>query len=213
MENFVSLSFKEKSFDSLRSFGEVSFKADVASLPHVQNRAESASSSLSTASASERDVSPAILMEIERQISLGNTIAALDIAHTHKLWNVAMKVARLTRDETIISDTCLRGIQETMQVGTPLASARAAFNRTSLDVAVKDLLKRNNGKVTLSERWREVIATVSLNSNERDKTITNGLITLACMPREQLFVCQLTCTYLLSGEVWPNDISRMHLMK
>ena len=132
---------RKKSFDSLRSFGEVSFKADVASLLHVQNRAESASSSLSTASASERDVSPAILMEIERQISLGNTIAALDIAHTHKLWNVAMKVARLTRDETIISDTCLRGIQETMQVGTPLRVLEL-LSIGRADVAVKDLLKR-----------------------------------------------------------------------
>ena len=202
---------RKKSFDSLRSFGEVSFKADVASLLHVQNRAESASSSLSTVSASERDVSPAILMEIERQISLGNTIAALDIAHTHKLWNVAMKVARLTRDETIISDTCLRGIQETMQVGTPLRVLEL-LSIGRADVAVKDLLKRNNGKVTLSERWREVIATVSLNSNERDKTITNGLITLGDACRENNYLCVAHLCYLLSGEVWPNDISRMHLI-
>ena len=202
---------RKKSFDSLRSFGEVSFKAEVASLLHVQNRAESASSSLSTASASERDVSPAILMEIERQISLGNTIAALDIAHTHKLWNIAMKVARLTRDETIISDTCLRGIQETMQVGTPLRVLEL-LSIGRADVAVKDLLKRNNGKVTLSERWREVIATVSLNSNERDKTITNGLITLGDACRENNYLGVAHLCYLLSGEVWPNDISRMHLI-
>ena len=135
-------------------------------------------------------------MEIERQISLGNTIAALDIAHTHKLWNVAMKVARLTRDETIISDTCLRGIQETMQVGTPLRVLEL-LSIGRADVAVKDLLKRNNGKVTLSERWREVIATVSLNSNERDKTITNGLITLGDACRENNYLCVAHLCYLL----------------
>ena len=122
-----------------------------------------------------------------------------------------MKVARLTRDETIISDTCLRGIQETMQVGTPLRVLEL-LSIGRADVAVKDLLKRNNGKVTLSERWREVIATVSLNSNERDKTITNGLITLGDACRENNYLCVAHLCYLLSGEVWPNDISRMHLI-
>ena len=202
---------RKKTFDSLRSFGEAAFKAEVASVLHVQNRADGSPSSLTSASVSERDASPAILMEIERQISIGNTIAALDIAHTHKLWNVAVKVARLTRDETIISDTCLRAIQETMQVGTPLRVLELLSIGRS-DVAVKDLITRNNENIALSDRWREVIAMVSLNSNERDKTITNGLITLGDACRESNYLGIAHLCYLLSGDVWPNDAARMRLI-
>ena len=202
---------RKKTFDSLRSFGEATFKAEVASVLHVQNRADGSPSSLTSASVSERDASPSILMEIERQISIGNTIAALDIAHTHKLWNVAVKVARLTRDETIISDTCLRAIQETMQVGTPLRVLELLSIGRS-DVAVKDLITRNNENIALSDRWREVIAMVSLNSNERDKTITNGLITLGDACRESNYLGIAHLCYLLSGDVWPNDAARMRLI-
>ena len=202
---------RKKTFDSLRSFGEAAFKAEVASVLHVQNRADGSPSSLTSASVSERDASPAILMEIERQISIGNTIAALDIAHTHKLWNVAVKVARLTRDETIISDTCVRAIQETMQVGTPLRVLEL-LSIGRADVAVKDLITRNNENIALSDRWREVIAMVSLNSNERDKTITNGLITLGDACRESNYLGIAHLCYLLSGDVWPNDAARMRLI-
>ena len=202
---------RKKTFDSLRSFGEAAFKAEVASVLHVQNRADGSPSSLTSASVSERDASPAILMEIERQISIGNTIAALDIAHTHKLWNVAVKVARLTRDETIISDTCVRAIQETMQVGTPLRVLEL-LSIGRADVAVKDLITRNNENVALSDRWREMIAMVSLNSNERDKTITNGLITLGDACRESNYLGIAHLCYLLSGDVWPNDAARMRLI-
>ncbi len=202
---------RKKTFDSLRSFGEATFKAEVASVLHVQNRVDGSPSSLTSASVSERDASPAILIEIERQISIGNTIAALDIAHTHKLWNVAVKVARLTRDETIISDTCLRAIQETMQVGTPLRVLELLSIGRS-DVAVKDLITRNNENIALSDRWREVIAMVSLNSNERDKTITNGLITLGDACRESNYLGIAHLCYLLSGDVWPNDAARMRLI-
>ena len=55
---------RKKTFDSLRSFGEAAFKAEVASVLHVQNRADGSPSSLTSASVSERDASPAILMEI-----------------------------------------------------------------------------------------------------------------------------------------------------
>ena len=202
---------RKKTFDSLRSFGEAAFKAEVASVLHVQNRADGSPSSLTSASVSERDASPAILMEIERQISIGNTIAALDIAHTHKLWNVAVKVARLTRDETIISDTCVRAIQETMQVGTPLRVLEL-LSIGRADVAVKDLITRNNENIALSDRWREMIAMVSLNSNERDKTITNGLITLGDACRESNYLGIAHLCYLLSGDVWPNDAARMRLI-
>ena len=202
---------RKKTFDSLRSFGEAAFKAEVASVLHVQNRADGSPSSLTSASVSERDASPAILMEIERQISIGNTIAALDIAHTHKLWNLAVKVARLTRDETIISDTCVRAIQETMQVGTPLRVLEL-LSIGRADVAVKDLITRNNENIALSDRWREVIAMVSLNSNERDKTITNGLITLGDACRESNYLGIAHLCYLLSGDVWPNDAARMRLI-
>ena len=202
---------RKKTFDSLQSFGEAAFKAEVASVLHVQNRADGSPSSLTSASVSERDASPAILMEIERQISIGNTIAALDIAHTHKLWNVAVKVARLTRDETIISDTCVRAIQETMQVGTPLRVLEL-LSIGRADVAVKDLITRNNENIALSDRWREVIAMVSLNSNERDKTITNGLITLGDACRESNYLGIAHLCYLLSGDVWPNDAARMRLI-
>ncbi|CAL6301625.1 unnamed protein product [Bathycoccus prasinos] len=202
---------RKKTFDSLRSFGEATFKAEVASVLHVQNRVDGSPSSLTSASVSERDASPAILIEIERQISIGNTIAALDIAHTHKLWNVAVRVARLTRDETIISDTCLRAIQETMQVGTPLRVLELLSIGRS-DVAVKDLITRNNENIALSDRWREVIAMVSLNSNERDKTITNGLITLGDACRESNYLGIAHLCYLLSGDVWPNDAARMRLI-
>ena len=201
---------RKKTFDSLRSFGEAAFKAEVANVLHIQNRADG-SSSLTTTSASERDASPAILLEIERQISIGNAIAALDIAHSHKLWNVAVKVARLTRDETIISDTCLRAIQETMQVGTPLRVLEL-LSIGRADVAVKDVIARNNENVTLSEKWREAIAMVSLNSSERDKTITNGLIALGDAFRENNYLGIAHLCYLLSGEVWPNDTKRIRLI-
>ena len=148
---------------------------------------------------------------MERQISIGNTIAALDIAHTHKLWNVAVKVARLTRDETIISDTCVRAIQETMQVGTPLRVLEL-LSIGRADVAVKDLITRNNENIALSDRWREMIAMVSLNSNERDKTIMNGLITLGDACRESNYLGIAHLCYLLSGDVWPNDAARMRLI-
>jgi hypothetical protein len=201
---------RKKSFDSLRKFGETAFKADIANILRRQDGAATISptSSIAAASIFERDVSPAILIEIERQVSIGNAISALDIALTHKLWNVAVRVARLTRDETIISDTSFRAIQETTQLGSPMRVLEL-ISIGRADVAVRDVITTTG----ISERWREIIAIIALNSSNMDKTITSGLVTIGDSFRahnKYSFIAPLC--YLLSGEVWPKDEARMRLI-
>ena len=116
-----------------------------------------------------------------------------------------MKVARLTCDETIISILFARYSKNVMQVGTPCeCSSCFSIGRWMLSLR---LLQKQMGRLHCL-RMKEKDAIVSLNSNERDKTTMNGLITLGDACREkQLFVCCFT-SVIFSGEVWPNDISR-----